>query len=186
MLHWLTQLISWIICIVVAVASIAITVLLWMTYYRANKGLADGTNLSLLESVVKNNTALYGLAIIASVITIIVFIAIYLVRPKLRGLAALFEEASKCMLAMPGLSGPPVLAVIAIAIFLTFWVAVVICLATANYPGVNPLITIQNNGSDGIDLKERPIQTNLLKNASDLQPNYKCKICWEIFFSRFI
>lgn len=61
-------------------------------------------------------------------------------RKKIGGLAALFEEAGKCMLSVPGLAGPPILAVIALIIFFTFWLAVVIGLATANYPGVTSLI----------------------------------------------
>lgn len=44
------------------------------------------------------------------------------------------------MLSLPGLAGPPILAFIALAVFLTFWIIVVICLATANYPGMKPLI----------------------------------------------
>lgn len=55
------------------------------------------------------------------------------------GLAALFEEASKCMLTMPSLILPSLLAIILLALFLTFWVAVIVCLATANYPGKNQL-----------------------------------------------
>lgn len=51
-------------------------------------------------------------------------------------MAALFEEASNCMLEMPSLALPAVLASILLSLFLAFWVAVVVCLATANYPGM--------------------------------------------------
>lgn len=57
------------------------------------------------------------------------------------GLAALFEEASNCMLDMPSLVLPSILASIVLALFLAFWMAVVVCLATANYPGAKPLLT---------------------------------------------
>lgn len=85
-------------------------------------------------------------------------------------MAALFEEASKCMLSLPGLAGPPILAVIALAIFLTFWIIVVICLATANYPGMKPLIPYA---------QLQPIEGNvsmpkgILKNNTGV--DYKCK-----------
>lgn len=59
---------------------------------------------------------------------------IYLLRSRLTGLAALFEEASKCMLQIPSLIIPSLIALLVLAIFLTFWVAVVVCIATANYP----------------------------------------------------
>lgn len=85
---------------------------------------------------------------------IIIIIVICLLRKKLSGLAALFEEASNCMLDMPSLLLPSILASIVLALFLTFWVAVVVCLATANYPGAKPLVP-QTPGnlpeSSGID-----------------------------------
>lgn len=33
LMHWLTKLVSWLICIFVAIASIALTIILWWTYY---------------------------------------------------------------------------------------------------------------------------------------------------------
>lgn len=63
-----------------------------------------------------------------------------MVRKKLNGLVALFEEASKCMLSMPSLLLPSLFATIALALFLAFWLSVVVCLATANIPGQNPLL----------------------------------------------
>lgn len=65
---------------------------------------------------------------------------IFILRKKLSGLAALFEEASKCMLSMPSLILPSLLACILLALFLTFWITVVVCLATANYPGTNQIL----------------------------------------------
>lgn len=65
---------------------------------------------------------------------ICIIIVVFILRKKLSGLAALFEEASKCMLTMPSLIFPSIIACILLALFLAFWVAVVVCLATANYP----------------------------------------------------
>lgn len=140
LMHWLTHLISWLICIFVVVASIAITVILWMTYYNIKHDLDVNEAHSLLQEFVRNETAVYVLAIIATVIMVFLIIVIFLLRSKLSALAALFEEASKCMLTLPGLAGPPILAFIALGVFLTFWITVVICLATANYPGMQPLM----------------------------------------------
>lgn len=44
------------------------------------------------------------------------------------------------MLTMPSLILPSIIACILLALFLAFWVAVVVCLATANYPGEKPLL----------------------------------------------
>lgn len=69
MLHWLTKIISWLICIIVAAASIAITVILWVTYYNIKHGENAG-KISLLEETLKNETALYVLAIIATIVMV--------------------------------------------------------------------------------------------------------------------
>lgn len=65
LLHYLTQFISWLICIFVAIASIAITVALWWTLYdmKQNKGTKQ---LSQLAEIVHNETAVYVFAIIAT------------------------------------------------------------------------------------------------------------------------
>ncbi len=65
-MHWLTHLISWLICIFVVIASVAITVVLWMTYYN----IKDVQNESLLQEFVRNETAIYVLAIIATIVMV--------------------------------------------------------------------------------------------------------------------
>lgn len=93
---------------------------------------------------------------------------IYFLRTQLGGLAALFEEAGKCMLSLPGLFGPPVLAFIALSIFMAFWVLVVICLATATFPDFSP-----DSGASRTDLKESMEAKSVYKNNTG--PEYKCK-----------
>lgn len=66
LLHYLTQIISWLICIFVGVASIAITALLWWTYYDI-KHKKENAELSQLAQFVQNETAVYVFAIIATV-----------------------------------------------------------------------------------------------------------------------
>lgn len=44
------------------------------------------------------------------------------------------------MMDMPSLILPSVFASIALSLFLAFWVAVIVCLATANYPGMKPFL----------------------------------------------
>lgn len=65
LLHYLTQIISWLICIFVAIASIGITALLWYTYYDIKKRKQEA-DLSQLASFVQNETAVYVFAIIAT------------------------------------------------------------------------------------------------------------------------
>ncbi|KAL1380131.1 hypothetical protein pipiens_014432 [Culex pipiens pipiens] len=161
MLHWLTSIISWLICIFVAVASIGITGVLWWSYYKAKHSMDTDAKLSYLEELVRNESTIYVLAILATCIMIILLVIIYYLREKLSGLAALFEEAGKCMIELPGLAGPPLLACIALAIFLTFWVVVIVCLATSNYPNVRPLLPFTQ-------LKENPANTSVTPKPGDL------------------
>lgn len=79
LMHWLTHLISWLICIFVVIASIAITVILWMTYYNIKHDLDVNEAHSLLQEFVRNETAIYVLAIIA---TIIMVKRTHLLKPK--------------------------------------------------------------------------------------------------------
>lgn len=96
---------------------------------------------------------------------IILLVVIYLLSSKFSGLAALFEEAGKCMYSIPQIFGPPILAFIALIIFFAFWISVVVCLATANVPGFKPLIdtvSVQDN------IPKEPI-----RNGADLQKTFK-------------
>jgi solute carrier family 44 protein 1 (choline transporter-like protein) len=132
MLHYLTQIVSWLICILVATASIAITVILWYTYYDIKNNTSK--QMSQLEEILRNETGVYVIAIIATIVMIILLVIIYFMRSKFAGLAALFEEAGKCMYDLPGLVLPLFLTVVALIIFILFWTYVVTCLATAKVP----------------------------------------------------
>lgn len=170
MMHILTSIISWLICILVAVSSIAITAVLWWTYYGIRHDAHFEAH-SLLQQFVRNETAVYVLAIIATIVMVFLVVIIYLLSSKLSGLAALFEEASKCMLSLPGLAGPPILAFIALIAFLTFWVLVVVCLVTANYPGIKPLFASPHLLQAEMSL---PPPNTQIKNNSEA--DYKCKL----------
>lgn len=129
---------------------------------------------SLLQEFVRNETAVYVLAIIATIVMIFLIVIIYFLSSKLSALAALFEEASKCMLSLPGLAGPPILACIALALFLTFWVYVVVCLATANYPGMKPIIPLAQLEQTE-PTATTPLVTTTPKN-SNTNVDYKSKL----------
>lgn len=65
LLHYLTQFVSWLICIFVGLASIAITALLWYTYYDI-KNKKEHAELSQLSQFVQNESAVFVFAIIAT------------------------------------------------------------------------------------------------------------------------
>jgi solute carrier family 44 (choline transporter-like protein), member 1 len=140
LLHYLTQIISWLICIFVGIASIALTGLLWYTYYEIKKKKEADEEFSQLGQFVQNETAVFVFAIIATIAMIILLVVIYLLSSKFSGLAALFEEAGNCMYSIPQIFGPPFLAFIALVLFIGFWTYVVVCLSTATVPGLKPLL----------------------------------------------
>lgn len=93
----------------------------------------------------------------------------FLLRKKLSGLAALFEEASSCMLEMPSLVLPSILASIVLALFLAFWVSVVVCLATAQHPGIKPLL----KHSPGNITELAPQSQPIIPIRNNTGPDYK-------------
>lgn len=70
MLHWLTKIISWLICIFVILVSIALTFILWSTYYKIKHEETVNAKFSILENVVKNDSAIFILAIIATIVMV--------------------------------------------------------------------------------------------------------------------
>jgi solute carrier family 44 protein 1 (choline transporter-like protein) len=124
--------VSWLICILVAAASIAITVVLWITYYDIKHNTSN--KLSQIEEVLRNETGVYVVAIIATIVMIILLVIIYFMRSKFAGLAALFEEAGKCMYDLPGIVLPLALTLVSLILFILFWTYVVSGVATSKIP----------------------------------------------------
>lgn len=83
---------------------------------------------------------------------------------KFAGLAALFEEAGKCMYSIPQIFGPPLIAFLALIIFFTFWVIVVVNLSTATIPGFKPIIDVTSSQDN---IPKNP------KNGAELQKSFK-------------
>lgn len=81
-MNWLTNIITWFICVFVTVASIVITVILWMTYYDVSHQEEKAIKFSQFEEFIRNENALYAMAIIASIVMVT---------------CRLFTEAKKCL-----------------------------------------------------------------------------------------
>ncbi|XP_055843099.1 choline transporter-like 1 [Episyrphus balteatus] len=135
MMHWLTRIVSWLICILVVVASTALCAVLWYAYYNIKHKTDLKIHYSMLEEFIRNEQAVFILAILATITMVVLIIIVYYLKNKLAGLAALFEEAGVCMLELPGLLIAPLIAFVVLIAFLTFWIYVVMCIATANSPG---------------------------------------------------
>jgi solute carrier family 44 protein 1 (choline transporter-like protein) len=109
---------------------------------------------------------------------IILLVVIYFMSSKFSGLAALFEEAGKCMYSIPQIFGPPLLAFIALVIFFAFWVLVVVCLSTASIPGFKPILDVTNSQDN--------IPKDALKNGADFQKTFKYVDYQEIHWTKYM
>uniref|UniRef100_A0A1I8Q928 Choline transporter-like protein n=1 Tax=Stomoxys calcitrans TaxID=35570 RepID=A0A1I8Q928_STOCA len=148
LMHWLSSIVSWLICTLVIVSSVGLTGALWYVYYSIKHKSKVDVQFSYLEEFTRNEQAVLTLAVIATITMIILIVIIYYLKNKLSGLTALFEESGNCMMNLPGLIFAPLLAFIVLALFLAFWVFVVICITTASSPGNNnPFAPLDNTAS---------------------------------------
>ncbi|XP_012265201.2 choline transporter-like 1 isoform X1 [Athalia rosae] len=149
--HLLASIVSWIVMILVTVACIGGTGLLWWTYIRIKTTL-DKTNPSeLLEESVRNEKAFLIYAIIATIITIILLFLLCALRKRISTLAHLFKESAKCLAELPGLFFQPLLTFLALLVFFAFWITIVLCLATANAPETKSVQMLENQVIDPLN-----------------------------------
>lgn len=69
----LTNIISWFVCVFAIVASVAVTTVLWLTYYDLRNKHDTTIKYSYLDQFIRNETAIYALAIIATVIMVNIY-----------------------------------------------------------------------------------------------------------------
>jgi solute carrier family 44 (choline transporter-like protein), member 1 len=122
---------------------------------------------------------------------IILLVVIYFLSSKFSGLAALFEEAGKCMYSIPQIFGPPLLATIALALFLTFWISVVVCLATASVPGLKPLTDIAELQTAPVAASQSSQSGGLLsglfpKSGNEVKKTFKLVEYQEIHYLKYM
>lgn len=136
-LHLLSYLVSYIIMVLVSIASVGGTTFLWYTYFDIKYNLDKTDKNMLLWESVTNEHAFLWYSIIATIITVIILLLVIFMRKKVDFLAELFKDTSNCLLHIPGLFLQPLLTFMILLAFFCFWVFVMLCLATAYYPGVN-------------------------------------------------
>ncbi|XP_014482169.1 PREDICTED: CTL-like protein 1 [Dinoponera quadriceps] len=150
--HLLASIVTWIVIVLVSIACVGGTVLLWWTYIDIKKTLDKTDPNQLLEESVRNERAFLAFSIIATVITIILLFLSCILRKRICFMAALFKESAKCLAELPGLFFQPFLTFVALILFFVFWVAVILCLATANYPETKSVQMYKNNIFEPLNL----------------------------------
>lgn len=66
----ITSVISWVICIFAVISSIAVTIVLWITYFDIRKTEDAKIKYTQFEEFLRNETVIYATAIIATVIMV--------------------------------------------------------------------------------------------------------------------
>ncbi|XP_014299612.1 choline transporter-like 1 isoform X2 [Microplitis demolitor] len=144
--HLLASLVTWIVMVLVSISCICGTSLLWWTYADIRRTIDNTNPTELLEESVRNETAFLVFSIIATVITIILILLVCILRRKISFMTVLFKESAKCLAELPGLFFQPLLTFCTLLIFYSFWVTIVICLATANHPGNKSIFLLNTSG----------------------------------------
>lgn len=63
---------------------------------------------------------------------VILLLLLSILRKRIGFMTALFKESAKCLAELPGLFFQPLLTFTALILFFTFWITVILCLATAS------------------------------------------------------
>lgn len=167
-LHLLASLVSYIIMILVTISSIGGTCYLWYTYfdikYTLDAVVKKKENL-LLESV-RNESAFFWYSIVATVITVIILLLVFVMRKKVDFLSKLFKETSKCLAHIPLLFFQPLITFAVLLLFFSFWIFVMLCLATSYYPGTTGLKVEIPESSENILTTPATGLTEKLMNVS--------------------
>ncbi|XP_026485685.2 choline transporter-like 1 isoform X1 [Vanessa tameamea] len=176
-LHLLATLVSWIFMIIVSIVSVAGTALLWYTYHELKTKQKDfsDTTIGLAESF-KNEKAFLWYSIIATIITVILLLLVWVMRSRVSFLAALFKETAHCLGSIPALFLQPIITFFFLILFFTFWSLVVVSLATANYPGTNNFLI--NGTQSSANVQNAAVRTQNMNKST----NWKSYILDDIQF----
>ncbi|XP_054706753.1 choline transporter-like protein 1 [Uloborus diversus] len=130
------SIIIWTVLIVVTIASIAVTIYIWVMWNEKKK---DHENYEGPNKDLKAKQVTYWLvaAIVMTVFTVIYLLVLVFMRNRIRLVAALFEEAGKSVAAMPLILLQPVLTFISMAAVCCFLLIGFVCLQTSGKPLVN-------------------------------------------------
>ncbi|KOX69985.1 CTL-like protein 1 [Melipona quadrifasciata] len=146
------SIVTWIVMILVSVSTIAGSALLWWTYIEIKRNLDKTNPNQLLEESVRNERAFLAFSIVATIITVILLLLLSILRKRIGFMTALFKESAKCLAELPGLFFQPLLTFTALILFFAFWITVIFCLATANYPGTKSVQMYKNYIFDPLNL----------------------------------
>ncbi|XP_018897276.1 choline transporter-like 1 isoform X2 [Bemisia tabaci] len=143
LLHLFTSIATWLILMAVSVGSVGATMYLWYTYFEIKWKLDHESEVQpermFLNRSLHNEQAICLYAIVATIITAILLLLVLVMCKRVSTLAILFKDAASCLSELPFLFLQPLISFVILMVFYTFWIAVIVSLATANYPGTKQL-----------------------------------------------
>ncbi|KAH0549812.1 hypothetical protein KQX54_014475 [Cotesia glomerata] len=166
--HLLASFVTWIVMVLVSGACICGTSLLWWTYADIKKTINATNPTELLEESLRNETAFLVFSIIATVITIVIISLVCVLRRRISFMGVLFKESAKCLAELPGLFFQPLLTFCALLLFFTFWITIIICLATSNLPANKSIFMLNSSGSPTLINQQSDYNTVLERQTSNL------------------
>lgn len=87
---------------------------------------------------------------------------------------------------LPGLLIAPLLAFLVLVAFLSFWVAVVICLATASSPGQSPIALFDNTAAQKQPLPANAVFVANNSSLNDGRSKYKYILLYNILLGSLL
>ncbi|EEB14965.1 conserved hypothetical protein [Pediculus humanus corporis] len=134
--HFLASIVAWIFMIVISIASLACTGVLWWTYATIKWDLdAKPINTWLIRTV-HNEQAFLIFSIVATILTIILLLVVFVMRKHVGFISNLFKESAKCM--------SPIITFLILVGYFAFWLTVAVFLATANYTSEDKMKPYEN------------------------------------------
>lgn len=134
LIHFVAALVSYIILLAVSISLILVTGVMWWTFIDLKYNLDTTPYYSLLEEKVRNEQAFLILSIITTIITVVLLLLTMAISKRVKLVVALFQESGRCIRSMPLLFLQPIWTFITLFVFFVFWIAVLLALATADYP----------------------------------------------------
>ncbi|CAI6366054.1 unnamed protein product [Macrosiphum euphorbiae] len=153
LIHLLTKVIAYILLIGVSLMVIVNVFLLWWEYFTLKKRLDNTIEAQTLSADVCNEHTFLILSILFTLFSVIILMLVLAMRKRLNFLSTLFHESADCLSKLPALYWQPICTFSVLICLYAFWTAVILHLATANYPGTRSLQLVT-------DFEEKNMKTN--------------------------
>lgn len=139
LIHLLTKIIAYLLLIGVSLMVLVNVVLLWWEYFTLKNRLDNTIEAQTLSADACNEHTFLILSILFTLFSVIILMLVLAMRKRLNFLSTLFHESADCLSKLPALYWQPMCTFSMLLGLYAFWTAVILHLATANYPGTRSL-----------------------------------------------